>query len=100
MDGVDGREDRIEVRIVVQGQVQGVGFRWFTRESAKRLGVAGWASNLPDGSVLVEARGLAQAIDAFIAVLRAGPPHAHVTDVRTGPRSSPQPLPDHFTILR
>lgn len=99
MDGVDAPRERLEVRVTVHGRVQGVGYRWFARETARQLGVDGWASNLPDGSVLVEAGGVAAAIDAFLAALRAGPPHAHVTDVRRHARTSGSPLPAHFTIL-
>ena len=100
MDGVSARDELAEVRITVQGRVQGVGYRWFARERATRLGVAGWASNLPDGSVLVEACGLHTAIEAFIAALREGPPHAHVTALRSEPRASSEMLPDRFVILR
>jgi acylphosphatase len=39
-------------RTVVEGIVQGVGFRWATRDEAARLGVAGWVRNRSDGSVL------------------------------------------------
>jgi len=38
-------------RVVFRGHVQGVGFRWTTREVAQRHGVRGWVRNLPDGSV-------------------------------------------------
>ena len=100
MDDLSAQGERTEVRITIQGRVQGVGYRWFARDRATRLGVAGWASNLPDGSVLVEARGIAEAITAFIAALREGPPHAHVTRLRTEPRASSDALPDQFLILR
>ncbi|HLA89128.1 MAG TPA: acylphosphatase [Gemmatimonadaceae bacterium] len=85
--------------MTVHGRVQGVGYRWYAREAARTLGVDGWASNLPDGSVLVEAGGAAAAIEAFLDALRAGPPHASVTEVRRHPRSSGSPLPARFTIL-
>ena len=44
------------VRFLVSGRVQGVGFRWFTHREAERLGIAGWARNLPDGRVEVLAK--------------------------------------------
>lgn len=99
MDRVEERESRVEVRVTVRGRVQGVGYRWFAREEARRLGVRGWARNLPDGSVFVEAAGTGRAIDGFVLALREGPPHAHVADVRVEPRAAGDPLPDLFTIL-
>jgi len=42
---------------LVQGHVQGVGFRWWTRSRALELGLVGWAKNLPDGRVEVVAEG-------------------------------------------
>ena len=100
MDGVAVREERVELRITILGRVQGVGYRWYVREAATRFGVTGWTSNLPDGSVRIEAGGLRAAIDAFIAALRQGPPHAHVMDVRVEARPAADPLPEHFTIQR
>lgn len=41
----------------VDGRVQGVGFRWWTRARALELGLVGWAANLPDGRVEVVAEG-------------------------------------------
>lgn len=75
------------VRLLVRGRVQGVWFRDSCREEAERLGVAGWARNLPDGSVEVVAEGGGDAVDALVAWCRAGPPQARVTDVevRTEP---------------
>jgi len=43
----------------VHGHVQGVGFRWWTRSRALELGLDGYASNQPDGRVLVVAPGAA-----------------------------------------
>jgi acylphosphatase len=72
---------------VLSGVVQGVGFRWATRERAGSLGVAGFARNRPDGSVLVEAEGDAAAVDELVSWLRTGPPSAAVSgvDVRDVP---------------
>ena len=44
-------------RFVISGRVQGVGFRWFVRVQARRLGLAGWVANAPDGSVEIAASG-------------------------------------------
>ena len=100
MDGMSAGEEQVEIRITVLGNVQGVGYRWFVRESATRLGVVGWVSNQPDGSVVVEARGVGQAIHAFVGALREGSPHASVSDVRTESRTSSARLHDRFVIRR
>jgi acylphosphatase len=56
----------------VHGQVQGVGFRWWTRARALALGLAGSARNLPDGRVEVVAEGPRPACVALLAALRSG----------------------------
>ena len=57
----------------VKGQVQGVGFRWWTRSRALELGLAGTATNLADGRVEVVAEGPEHACRALLALLRSGP---------------------------
>lgn len=59
--------------IYVRGEVQGVGFRWWTRSQALRLGLVGSARNLPDGRVEVVAQGSGEAIDRFVARLEESP---------------------------
>jgi acylphosphatase len=54
----------------VHGQVQGVGFRWWTRSRALALGLVGSASNLPDGRVEVVAEGPKAACERLLAQLR------------------------------
>lgn len=66
---------------IVRGKVQGVWFRASTRAQAERLGLAGHARNLVDGSVEVLAIGDAEAIDALERWLHAGPPLARVDGV-------------------
>ena len=68
-------------RIVVRGLVQGVFYRASTRERAAALGLAGWVVNRADGSVLIEAQGPAEALDALVAWCRQGPTDARVDDV-------------------
>ncbi|KQX07512.1 acylphosphatase [Leifsonia sp. Root1293] len=67
--------------VVVHGGVQGVGFRWFAREEATRLGVTGWVRNNADGTVEAVIEGTDAALEAMLAWLRAGPPEASVTTV-------------------
>lgn len=68
-------------RFIVHGHVQGVFFRASTREQALKLGVSGYAKNLPDGSVEVLACGPAAALDGLQQWLRRGPPSARVEDI-------------------
>ena len=73
----------------VHGHVQGVGFRWKTRTKALELGLVGFASNYPDGRVLVIAEGSEDATAALVAWLRSGETPGHVdqvVDSMTGPR--------------
>ena len=69
------------VRAVVTGDVQGVGFRYSTRERARQLGIAGWVRNLPDGSVEAEVEGEAGAVGRMLAWLERGPSGARVASV-------------------
>jgi acylphosphatase len=69
-------------RWLIVGKVQGVGFRYFARREAETLGLAGRASNHPDGTVDIVARGSVEALDAFEAKLAIGPPAGRVDDCR------------------
>jgi acylphosphatase len=66
------------LRAVVRGEVQGVGYRWSVQRLARRLGLTGYAQNLPDGSVRVEAEGDPAQLDELEAFLRGGPRFAEV----------------------
>lgn len=73
----------------VHGHVQGVGFRWATRTRALELGLVGFASNYPDGRVLVVAEGTQSALAELGGWLRSGSTPGTVTtvvDSVTGPR--------------
>ena len=85
-------------RWVVHGLVQGVGFRWFVRREAGRLGVRGFAHNLVDGTVEVVAEGDEPTLHRLLEMLRRGPPGAAVERVDAG-GVPPQPrIPDGFEI--
>lgn len=75
----------------VTGRVQGVGFRWFARDTAHRLGLGGWVANDPDGGVSGEVSGDASRVDEFMRALREGPPLARVADLQTGDASGDAP---------
>ncbi len=69
----------IAKKIWVSGRVQGVSFRYYTQCEAERLGVHGYARNLPDGRVEVLAEGEAAKVRQLLAWLRSGPDSAQVT---------------------
>ena len=71
-------------RFLVSGKVQGVFFRASTREQALKLGLRGYARNLPDGRVEVLAEGDSSALDALERWLHAGPPMAKVQSLERG----------------
>lgn len=76
----------------VRGQVQGVGFRWFTRVKALEIGdLVGFALNLGDGRVQVVAEGTRIGCDALLTWLRDGDTPGRVdgvTEIWDAPRGS------------
>lgn len=70
---------RIHLRI--RGKVQGVGFRWFVREQARRCGLAGWVRNNLDGSVELEVGGEEECLARFRAAVEVGPPNSRVEHI-------------------
>jgi acylphosphatase len=73
-----------QVRVVVRGRVQGVGFRYSTVRRARDLGLTGWVRNRRDGSVELVAQGTAAAVAALVAWCGHGPSSARVDDVEVG----------------
>ncbi len=67
----------------IHGRVQGVGFRWWTRRIADRLGLRGYVRNLPSGSVEVHVAGVVGALDELADALAEGPPTARVREVES-----------------
>jgi len=67
---------------MIEGIVQGVGFRaWLERTAAGR-GLAGWVRNRRDGAVEAVISGPREAVDAVALLCRRGPSHAAVSSVR------------------
>jgi acylphosphatase len=67
--------------VLVDGHVQGVGYREFTRRAALSLGVSGWVRNRYDGAVEALIRGPPVAVGALVAEMRQGPRFADVNSV-------------------
>ena len=58
--------------IIVTGFVQGVGYRQFVKQQARKLGLTGWVLNLPNGDVEVNAIGPKEEVDKLIEICRKG----------------------------
>ncbi len=67
--------------IVVDGRVQGVGYRNFVQRKAAKLGLAGYVMNLKDGRVRVRVEGVREAIEGLARELTKGPPLARVENL-------------------
>jgi len=72
---------RVRARVRVSGFVQGVSFRWYTTEHARRREVGGWVRNTPDGRVEAVFEGASEGVEAMIEWCRVGPRSAQVSDV-------------------
>lgn len=70
------------LNIKISGQVQRVGFRYSTLAEAEKLNITGFAQNLADGSVYIEAEGEDQNLERFVIWCKKGPPFSNVTDVK------------------
>ncbi len=78
---MDAAGAKSAAEIVVQGRVQGVGYRAFVQRKAGQLGLAGYVMNLRNGSVRVRVEGSRQSIEEFVRGLEKGPPLARVEEV-------------------
>ncbi len=72
---------KYRAHIIIEGKVQGVYFRAFTKEVADSLGLNGWVRNLPNRCVEAVFEGEKELIDAAIKKCYAGPPFAMVTNI-------------------
>lgn len=81
----------------VTGRVQGVGFRYFVQRHATRLRIRGFARNLPDGNVEVQAEGAADSLNQLLVELKKGPGMSRVEDVSVIWKQTPEGFED-FSI--
>jgi acylphosphatase len=88
------------LHVRVSGRVQGVGFRWFVREEARRLGVSGWVTNLRTGEVEVRAGGERSSLERLRRALQVGPAGAAVERVEDIAGTEDGTLPYPFSIHR
>ena len=76
-------ESMTRLHAIVEGTVQGVGFRMFVVDIASRLGLTGWVRNRWDDTVEVIAEGESTALDTLVKALNRGPHMAGVSKVTT-----------------
>ena len=81
----DTPSDIDDLRVVVHGRVQGVGFRESMIDAAGTLGIVGWVRNRADGTVEAVLRGPAAARDDLLRWARRGPPAARVDHLESRP---------------
>lgn len=67
---------------IVDGRVQGVGFRYFVRENAAALGITGWVRNRWDDTVELTAEGSLEQLERLLATIHRGPRASFVTQVK------------------
>ena len=75
------QSDQKRLEAIVHGMVQGVGFRWATRQVARRLSLRGYVRNRRDRTVEVVAEGPEQALREFLSFLQVGPSSSVVEHV-------------------
>jgi acylphosphatase len=72
---------KARAHLLIEGRVQGVFYRYFTREIAYNLGLKGWVRNLRDGRVEALFEGEKDIIEQAIKECYKGPPGASVTGI-------------------
>ncbi len=88
-------EDLARLHAVIDGTVQGVGFRMYVLEHAQALGLTGWVRNTYDGFVEVTAEGSYARLEKLLEKLRLGPRGAFVSEVK----HEWQPHTGEFTLF-
>ena len=74
-------ESELRLDLVIEGRVQGVGYRYSAKMKAESMGIRGSVQNLRDGSVFVTAQGENEAMDNFVKWCYKGPPGAIVRNI-------------------
>ncbi|MDC0229930.1 acylphosphatase [Deltaproteobacteria bacterium] len=74
-------ESELRLDLVIEGKVQGIGYRYSAKIKAESLGIRGSVQNIRDGSVFVTAQGEKEAMDNFVRWCYKGPPGAIVRNI-------------------
>jgi acylphosphatase len=90
-------KETFRLHAMIEGRVQGVGFRYFTMEAAQGYGLTGWVRNRWNGKVEVIAEGTHERLNRLLSDLRRGPIGADVAKVDYS-FSDPKGNSDRFTV--
>ncbi len=80
--GASSPSETAAVEARVAGRVQGVGYRYFAFEAARRLDLVGYVRNTRDGCVRVYAEGPRERLEGFLRILERGPQGSRVHEIR------------------
>ncbi len=92
-------EKALQYHLLIDGRVQGVGYRYSTRWAAENLGLTGWVKNLADGRVEILAEGNEVALDQLVIWAKQGPRFAKVDHVVLERETTENPTFTQFNIL-
>jgi acylphosphatase len=86
--------------IKIEGRVQGVGFRYFTRKTAQKYSINGWVMNMSDGTVEAVLAGKKKSVADMMDELRRGPATARVKGMKEAPIDGDVDDFNSFTVKR
>jgi acylphosphatase len=69
------------VRILIEGRLQGMNFRYHTQQQAQKLGLAGFVRNLSDGRIEIDAQGDDESVEEMLAWCQEGPQNAQLKSI-------------------
>lgn len=88
----------IHKRVILNGRVQGVGFRHYVKKFADKHSIDGWVRNLRDGRVQAELAGTEKGMDLILIELQKGPPASAVSQMEVEDLEEVEALTGEFTI--
>jgi len=86
---------------IIMGKVQGVGYRYFTKEAARGLSLRGWVKNMLGGNVECLICGETESLEIFEKKIRKGPPLSRVVNMEKKVIPSGEiDIPEKFEIIQ